>query len=595
MKTFSLFSSGSPPATALGLYVTKQVVRVVILQRREETYVVADYYTRKRGKDFSATASEADSFSDDFSDGPPGEAGGDDYSISFGSEDFGDGGLPGGGSPDDGDRSFGSIDGPAQSSERSTDLAPLLREIMEAAESQYGSDLEVAFCVGAPEVNAELLQGNTSGDDEDNPVRGREKHLLARLNAESDRKYTADQVAFVPAASAAGGSSDTVAVIREGNDAVTGALSFLHDKSLRSLPLVQLMEAELTLYPALMEVALDCSEEARTVLLRIGTDDTLVMFLEGRRLRYQEYLRSITTLEAADTVCSRVLLQQDEAGIDRVDQIVLIAEDREEEFVDRLGEFYPESDVLPIGRVLAGQGITMGEIERSEVSDLAQWVPAIGVARRLLARTSGKELNGVNLLPRGLRRRKSAVQLAWHTIAMAVVLFLVGFFFSSRYYYQQEDIGALQAQIDRYPASLELTEDQLLARIDSLQNVYETYSQALVRLDTVLAGSDRWSRLLAETVQYTENLPGLWVEEWHPGETSVQLVGYSTNRDRVVQLSNRLNASVDRLTSASIRDYPVYRYSITAPLPTGLPRSVRYLREQELSPTVDDQSSVPSP
>lgn len=579
---------------AVGIYVTKQAVRVVVLEDVGDTYRVVERFVRTRGMEKAGAGGEEGVFAGESMEGNVSFGGAeeefaDDYSIEFDDEGSG-GGFPGSDFSDKGQ------DWPADDAEedasqpdgRVAAFAPVLREIVEHCQDKYGKQFGVAYCVGPPDISCTYV------DEEDLKTTTGSKHqkkLLKRLNKEQEQKYTADQVVFMPLVGTS--DSQSIAVIRDEQDSVTSTLRTMHRRYLRSLPVMRLLESEVTLFPGLaLGDGAAAETNRRTAILRVGTEDTLVVFLENQRLWYQEYLQSLTTREASDTICSRLLLQQDEAGIAAVDRIFVAAEEREAKLIERLTEYYPEAEVLSFQEQFRHLGIEFEALNKEEA--LSTWMPAVGVALRLFQQARGAGLETVNLMPRKLRRRKATVQLAWHTVTVAGLLFVLALLFVSRYYQHQQQVEQLKHQIAQYPTTLQLTEEQLQARIDSLAKVHATYADALVRLDTVLEGSDRWSRMMAQTVRHTGDIPGIWVESWQPRQQEVQLKGYALQQNRVVRLANQLGAEIDVVTSDAIREQPVFKYSLTAPLPSDLPLFMQYLRKQHAeNKLAEEVASIP--
>ncbi|MCH6579526.1 MAG: hypothetical protein IH802_04090 [Nitrospinae bacterium] len=97
---------------------------------------------------------------------------------------------------------------------------------------------------------------------------------------------------------------------------------------------------------ALDEALPIASDEAfNTLIVRAGAEDTLVLFLQDDTLQQSENLRSLTAYEAPETICSRVLLLQDEYGIGEVQHGLLLSEEREDDLIESFEMFFPEARV----------------------------------------------------------------------------------------------------------------------------------------------------------------------------------------------------------------------------------------------------------
>jgi hypothetical protein len=166
---------------------------------------------------------------------------------------------------------------------------------------------------------------------------------------------------------------------------------------------------------------------------------------------------------------------------------------------------------------------------------------------------------------------------------VGVLLFLSVFFFGARYASLTFDISDHQQTPARVPAADSADTDirALQTRIDSLRGTSARYLHALDVLDTLMVGSDKWSRALEETARGTSSVAGIWVETWRPaGNARVRLSGNSTSRDRIVRLAERMDGHIESLSFSEIREFPVFSFVIDIPLSDDLPEAAVYLREQ---------------
>ena len=221
-------------------------------------------------------------------------------------------------------------------------------------------------------------------------------------------------------------------------------------------------------------------------------------------------------------------------------------------------------------------------------------LPAIGTAlRMLMERQKDSPFFDINMLPKRLRRRSRKLDLAvaWHTLVVGVLVFFAVLFFMGIYFSQQSDIQQAQARVDAYPDEVNLSGPALQAQIDSLQTVYVRITKTLNVIDSLLVGSDRWSRALAHTSRATASTGGAWVGNWTPANSGLRLDGYAMSRNQVVQFAERMNATIEEVTFEEIRDYPVFSFTMSVPvrdeLPAGgplPPRARRRLRARSGAP-----------
>lgn len=576
-------------ATALGIYVTSSTVYGTLVQDTTSGIQVLRRFARQRNAHTGETPDLAGvvadtAVADESSDvqiqfGQSGDLSGGDLFLD---SEFGD--LANLGELDE---NIGA--GKQHASPVVFELKDLIDECATAGYDKPAT----AFCVSQPAVDyIELLVPDEKGRKEkdekaaakkrgadDSQPEIRRDRLLARLAEEYEEPFEKDRAAFVRMTPREG-VPRYLAIVPTAEDALGESLELLREQSgMRSVPL-RSIDAEVPVLLGLTRWAFPPENHENTAVVRVGTENTLVILLQGSELHHQEHMLSVTTLDGPDTICSRVLLQQDVQGIGTVHQVIVLSEEREDELVRGFSAFYPEARVVALRRGLREHGIIP---PAGDAALSARSLPALGAAlRQILDRGKDSPFEDINMLPKRLRRVRPKLDLfiAWHTLVAAVVLFMMVLFFMGLYFGQQNQIVQAEERLAAYPAEASMSPQALQAHIDSLQTVYVRITTTLNTIDSLLVGSDRWSRSMARLARATASTGGTWVEQWTPQGGAVQMSGYATGRDQVVQFAERMNGSIDELRFAQIRDHPVYSYVLTAGIPHELPEVARYLREQ---------------
>jgi hypothetical protein len=582
------------PGAYLGVYVTQGAVYGALVQDGGDGIQVLRRFARQR----SAQGGEAHDFSGFTADTATEDTG--DVQIKFGQgndlggdlfldSEFGD--LANLGELDD------NLSGPKQ---QATPVVFELKDLLDECTTAGYDKPGTAFCIGQPAVEyVELL---VPEDRQREEKKGRDKgkagkrvrpepegagkgpavkrdRLLARLTEEYDAPFEKERVSFVPMTPREG-AARFLAVVPTPEDALAESLELLREQSgMRAVPF-RAIDAEVPLLVGLARWAYPPDPSENTAIVRVGTENTLVILLQGEELHHQEHMLSVTTFDGPDTICSRVLLQQDVQGVGTVHQVVILSEEREEELVRGFAAFYPDARVEALRRGLREHGVIP---PNGEAALSARSLLAVGAALRLvLERRKESPFSDVNLLPRRLRRvhPKLDLAIAWHTLVTGVVLFFTVLFFISLYAAQERQITQAQDRLAAYPPEASMSPQALQAQIDSLQTVYVRITATLGTIDSLLVGSDRWSRSVAQLARATASTGGAWVEQWSPQGFQVQLAGMATGREQVVQFAERMSGQINELRFSEIRDYPVYSFVLTAPIPNELPEVARYLREQ---------------
>ncbi len=585
----------------LGVYVTEGTVYGALMQAAGTEYRVLRRFARQRNA--AADVAETPDLPALTAESPA--EGDGDVTIQFGQQGAGDDLFLG---TEFGDiATLGDLDDVRGDQKRQASPVVFeLKDLLDECAAAGHERPDTAFCIGQPAVRyVELLlpEGRRGKKADDKKPKGDKRPkedsggegaealpavkrdvLLDRLSEVHEEPFEKDRVGFVPM-TPRDGVRRFLAAVPTAEDALAESLDLLREQSgMRSVPL-RAIDAEVPLLMGLSRWAFPPEQHESTAVVRVGTEDTLVILLQGDELHHQEHMVGVSAFDSPETICSRVLLQQDVQGVGTVHRVVVLSEEQESEVIEAFSAFYPDAQVEPLQHGLRDRGVVLpsGGADFSAAA-----LPAVGVALRAAAeREKGSPFGEVNLLPKRLRRVRPRLDLAvaWHTLVASVLLFFTVLFFVGLYFSQQAEVAAAEERVAAYPAELNLSSQALQAQIDSLQNVHVRVTQTLDVIDSLLVGSDRWSRSLSRLSRATASTGGAWVQQWDPQGSSVQLAGHATSRAQVVQFAERLGGSIDELRFASIRDYPVFSYVLTAPVPSELPEVARYLREQADVPT----------
>jgi hypothetical protein len=507
-----------------------------------------------------------------------------------------------------------SIGGPAASTPGvvGTPVAPSTVEfevkelVAECAEAGFPK-VQVVFATGMPYLNTHEIrpsrrdegEGEKSdrkkrGDRAARPGRGRKRSarhdaLVRQLVDEVDGPVNQDAVLFLAMTPTAENEERFLAVYARPDEPLLPTLRQLEQRG-RGVPNVDLVDTEVSLLLGLGRMAAPAEEAGRRrrLVLRVGIEDAVALYLDGQRLHHFEKLRSITVYDPPETIGSRILLLQDEYGIGEADEILVLSEENEEALIAFLSDFFPNSDVRGASSLLPPYpGDPAYRWSRQAA------LAASAALRAIHERGSRSLFETVNLAPgRSRRRRGDRKGVAWQVYAMFGLLFGMSLFFVARYMAQQHDIDMAELRLSQFsPEEIERSVGSLESRIDSIQNRIDGFIYALDVLDSLLVGSDKWSRQMEHTAAQTASVPGIWVETWTDQESTLELVGNATSRDQIVRLATRMDGVIESVTFSEIREWPVYSFRMTVPVTVEIPEAARFLREQAAS--VPETATVP--
>ncbi len=473
---------------------------------------------------------------------------------------------------------------------RSAPFGLQLKEILTACEKLGYPEPEMAFCIGSSEVSymelslpaAKNKKGLTEASSAFAASTSDTKTLLAKLKESKGIEADRNRVGFVAL------SSDEkrrrfLAVVPATPDPGMGALKTVSTRSSRKRTFAAVVDAEVSLlhWMARRDVL---NRKGNVAIVRVGAEDTLILFLNDGMLDRHERLRSLTSYDPVDTICSRVLLKQDEWKIGNLDRVYISSDYHSASGMAEYESFFSDSETMSIVELLGSAHIKLPVEENGSVR--SSTLPAIAVALRVL-QDSDKDAHGsINLVSKKQRKELSTskARFAWHSLALLAVLFGMALFYTWQFMQGAEEIGIKQEEVRLNPPQFPTESATLLrARVDSLNLAYQKYTRGLFVLDSLLTGSDKWSTSLAELSSSTNDIARIWIKGWSPEGGEIRLEGNALKRDRVAALAERWNGSIEKLNFADIQGVRVYTFIMRLPLSSEMPKVALYLREQSIN------------
>jgi len=579
-------ASASSPRTVLGVYVTPQTLEAVLLRDADTGPKVLHRMLRPRLRSGDAPRS------DDYAGVLPGMRSSEDVDFTL---EVGEGGND----LDFDDAGLTSL--PSAASNGPNLFTAQLREILTECRSLGVDTPDLAFCVDVPEVDYVAVDRRPEDATPDGGTTGRlwqqaadrwagraadPKGLRTALRATYERPFDARRVAFVPLAE--GEERERyLALVPTEQESVAPTLRALAATD-ESISFVQRrLDAEASLLARVAATHVPAESTDSIAVVRVGGEDTLLLFLEGTTLRHVDHLRSVTSFDPVETICSRVLLHQDERRVDEIDHVLLVGGPRGGRLADGFASFYSDAAIHELSTLIRDDVTVTAEVDAGMTPESAV---AVAAALQLL------NDSGPNLLGKRARPRRRATAFAWHTMAMLGLLFGVSLFFGWHYMERQHEIADRKQRLEMHPVQLpELSPGALKQRVDSLNAVHARHNRALHVLDSLLVGSDEWSRAIERTARQTDEIDGLWLDNWSIDAATITLKGHALDRTNLAAFARNLGARVQELKFTDIQGVRAYPFTITMPRRIEMPEVTARLREKALMPEMQTASQQAAP
>jgi hypothetical protein len=356
-----------------------------------------------------------------------------------------------------------------------------------------------------------------------------------------------------------------ICIVREDGVAMLSVLDEIKPFLGKRLPRISLIECADIALMNLARANYGFVQDEITVIIYVGVEYTRLIFMKGSEFFHFAPMlgEGYDSSNIRNTVYSRLLLEQDNMGIPRIDKILLAGESRRITFDEFIREQLPDVDVQYLRTPYLNSSNLPAEVQEL----IPEYSIPIATAWKVLEEDHPAFYH-VNLLPEGVRESQRTFKLAWHGYLLFTLVFMFTFFFASRYAQLQNDLRKKQNTLAQLQEKVAANE-QLKTSINNLGDQFSRYQTALTVYDSLVPGCDRWNRAVGQLAKGVEDLKALWVTEVRAVESgSMSIQGYSLYRARIPRIAALFdNSTLTKVEVKEIRDKtpPVYNFIIGVP------------------------------
>lgn len=383
------------------------------------------------------------------------------------------------------------------------------------------------------------------------------KHVAQELSAMRSAAPALDALDFIPTA-----QGGILSIVREDGMHIYDLLREIRPFIGNRIPKVNLIDSADTALIGLVRSSYELQEEEVTVLVYVGNDFSRLIFLQGKN--YLHFAPIISegygSSNIENTIYSRILLEQDNIALTRIDRIILCGESHKVNLRESLAPQFTSATVEYLQAPELDLSVYEGLVGEA-VSEYA--IPLATAWRALDPKKRG--LYDLNLCPVIITEGQKAFKLAWHGWVLALLTIgSIVYLFTS--------IEARNTEIKRQKESLvrktkELADlEQLRLTRSRLQTDIARYANAATVYDSIAPGSDRWSRVLHYLSNSVEDLNSLWLikiakDDQNPNV--LRITGRSIYRTRISRLASLFErATLKSVRTTAIRDKIVYEFDL---------------------------------
>jgi hypothetical protein len=369
-----------------------------------------------------------------------------------------------------------------------------------------------------------------------------------------------DAIDFFPSA-----EKNLMCVVREDGMSMMSSLEEVKPFLGKRLPKIALIEIADIALMNLARANYGFAADEIVTIIYVGVEFTRLIFMKGTEfLHFAPVLgEGYDSPNIQNTVYSRLLLEQDNMGIPRIDKVILAGECQKIAFDEFLREQLSDVDVKFLRTPELDTSALPGEVQEQ----IPEYAVAIATAWKILD-DDHPAFYPVNVLPESVREGQRSFKLAWHGYVLMLMVFLSTFYFTSRYTNLKAELGSKQGTLALLQEKV-AENDKLKAAIGSLNDQIGRYNTALAVYDSLVPGSDMWNKSMAHLSKGVEDLGAIWITEMRSmGGGAISLQGYALYRARIPRIAALFENST--LTKVEVKEIrvnspPVYNFIITVP------------------------------
>jgi hypothetical protein len=301
-------------------------------------------------------------------------------------------------------------------------------------------------------------------------------------------------------------------------------------------------------------------EEDYTLIINTGNESSKLIFLKGDKLSHIGSSLDIGTkdIHTYDVYFSKILLEMENGGIPRLDNVILCGEDNSENLVLSFYGTFPEANV----NELKFEGLDLTSLGEEQKDNLSSFAFSIAAGLEYFDEKENK-YQGINFLPKYIQENQKFIQFGWHSLIVLPLIFATTLFFTFQVLENNKMLIEQQREITRLNL-LEIQNELIIQEMTGYSNKIDNFGNTQAILDSATAGAEVWGKMLTKVSDFMERRRKFWVSnlESELGQ-KVSLKGYALSRNVLTEFVDNNNSSaLNTVIYDPLRDTKTYSYTL---------------------------------
>ncbi len=355
-------------------------------------------------------------------------------------------------------------------------------------------------------------------------------------------------------------------VVREDGLQLVNILEEIKPNIGNRLPKIPFLESADIALMNLVRLSYELPEEEITLIAYVGVEFSRIIFMKGNHFFHLAPLigEGHESANIQNTLYSRILLEQDNLALPKVNRILLAGHAHKIDFKNFLASQFHEVEVDYIKAPQIDATLLGPEAEQK----VAEYAIPIATAWRALDPKNPK-FYSMDLLPVAVREGQKAFKLAWHGYLLMLLIFVSAFFFTLQIEKIRNEIKERKTVLEQKQKQ-RAENEQIKADIRGLEQKMAEYQNALALFDSLVPGSDKWGKAVSHLTNGAEDLNSLWLNSAaSTADGGMSIAGISIYRSRIPRLASLFeSATLRSVTVKPVREKEkklAYEFQIEVP------------------------------
>jgi hypothetical protein len=297
-----------------------------------------------------------------------------------------------------------------------------------------------------------------------------------------------------------------------------------------------------------------------SLIVYVGKEYSKLIFLQGKKLKHIGATLDVGTsnLHTYDVYFSKILLEMENGGIPRLDNVVLCGEDESENLILSFYGTFPEANVSKL---------EFDDIDTSLVEDvykekLSSFSVPLAIAQEYIDEQEHEYL-GINLLPQYVKEEQKHFQFGWHSFVVLGLLFVATFYFTSLILDNFKKIRELNKEVNEL-TMLQQQNRMLLNQINDYETKVNSFDATQSVLDEASTGVELWGKMFKDMSNFMSSRENMWVSSIGvDNNNKVEVTGYGLSRSVLTAFADSYgNSFLNSITQEKISKANTFKCTI---------------------------------